>query len=337
MTPATVTINGRKPRATPLTAAFPIIFALLLVTVLSLTANPPPAAAQSGVANDIHGTAYIDGDPAEFAPIVAYHQEDVIATALTDQYGGFALRVPHPDPANPATNNLYLTFAIDSSPAVESHLWTEGDRTNLDINTYIFSTPPSMNTGSNPTTPGEFIAIPGPPGPPGPTGEEGPNGRSGRTGPEGPPGPPGPPGVTGPVGPPGGLGDIGPRGLIGTQGNPGLTGPPGETGPASTGLTLIVMLVAVLNTAGLIYLFLQNRKLARSLQPTPAGPSTEDTPDPGPNPLPATPAAAQPTNDEGYTPLYPPEDGPIEPQQPFRVSDIFQTLEDPDEDAEEKT
>ena len=296
---------SRLTRCGPPAAAVALLLTLALATLT-------PAQAQ-GSANLITGVAYIDNEPAPlFAAIVVYNGEHIVANSTVGGDGVYTLSVP--DPRTPTNDNLFLSFTLDGHPAQEVHRWAEGARTTLNLTVYVELPPPSADNGLPTDTTDSIIAVPGPPGPPGPPGEEGPRGRSGRQGPEGPPGPPGPPGDPGPPGPHGPQGEIGPRGLIGTQGDPGLTGPPGEPGPASTSLTMILMLAMLTHAAITVYLFIQYRRL-RNTATRPAGPATED-PQAPPPPAEPPPSPIPPTQDAPeYEPLYPEEDGPLEPAQ----------------------
>ena len=285
--------------------------AALLLTLALATLTPAWA---QGSANLITGVAYIDNDPAPlFAAIVVYNGDHVVANSTVGGDGVYTLSVP--DPRTPTNDNLFLSFTLDGYPAQEVHRWTEGARTTLDLTAYVELPPPSASNGSPREAAGGIVAVPGPPGPPGPAGDEGPRGRSGRQGPEGPPGPAGPRGDLGPPGPPGPPGEIGPRGLIGTQGDPGLTGPPGEAGPASTSLTITLMLAMLAHAVVTGYLFLQCRRLRTAIN-RPAPPAAQDPQEP-PTTADRPPASPLPTglDDPDYEPLYPQEDGPIEPAQ----------------------
>ena len=304
--------TDRTRRGTRATAALLLALALTLATLT-------PTLAQ-GSANLITGVAYIDNEPAPlFAAIVVYNGEHIVANSTVGGDGVYTLSVP--DPRTPTNDNLFLSFTLDGHPAQEVHRWTEGARTTLDLTAYVELPPPSTGNSLPPDATGNIIAIPGPPGPPGPAGDEGPRGRSGRQGPEGPPGPAGPPGELGPQGPRGPQGEIGPRGLIGTQGDPGLTGPPGDPGPASTSLTMILMLAMLAHAAITGYLFIQYRRL-RTTANRPATPATEEpqAPPPTAERSPDSPAPAD-LDDPDYEPLYPEEDGPIEPAQLLQLPD----------------
>ena len=320
--------TSKKAFAAAFSTGLTMVLATLAMIVF-LNLSPGTTEAQTGTSNLLSGRAYIDNEPApKFTIVQVFHGDPPpFAHTVVGDNGSFAISLP--DPRTATNTNLFLSFTVDGYPALEHHQWAEGVQSILDLTTYVNIPPPLQNANGQPDSgSGNIIAVPGPPGPPGPAGEEGPRGRSGRQGSEGPQGLPGPKGEAGPVGPPGPAGPIGPRGLIGTQGDPGLTGPAGADEPASTSLTLIVMFVVLLNTAGLVFLFLQVRRLRTA--PQAAGKPPDDAQGPTqPESVPHPPSQTQPDTGE-YNPLYPREDGPVEPLEPFDVSSVFRTLEDPD-------
>ena len=78
---------------------------------------------------------------------------------------------------------------------------------------------------------------------------------------------------------------------------------------------MILLLASLAHAAVTAFLFLQYRRLRSAANP-PEGPQTEDPQEP---PLPAGPPPASPTHaaqeEPDYEPLYPDEDGPLEPAQ----------------------
>ena len=263
-------ISHPRPTA-PMTAL--LILTIILAAALALTAPALPVSAQSdGPTNGIYGTATIDYEFAQAGSIIhVYSGSTQIGEARVGINGTYFVEATYP-----GDDNKLLSFTINHHVAVQTHTWTEGAETPLDLQSFILNDPP------DPTDPDDGVrqqaqigpqGPPGRPGPPGPPGPEGPRGRAGRTGGQGPPGPQGPTGPEGPNGPTGMSGPPGPRGVTGALGPQGATGEHGGTSPPNNMLIYLAMLLGATGTGGAIFVFL------RQAQQAPPAPRDGETPD----------------------------------------------------------
>ena len=201
--------------------------------------------------NMVYGTATIDDQPAPpGSTVTAYSISQAVGRTTVGGGGAYAITIP--DPRTAHNENPVLTFTIDLHPVLETHRWSEGALSQLDLRAFVHLAAPTP-------APGEAETRAGRPGPPGPTGEEGPRGRTGRTGQPGSEGSKGDLGLPGETGPPGPPGPPGPRGITGPQGPQGAEGDQGLQGPSSPELTIVAILIGLIASAGVVYLFFKDR------------------------------------------------------------------------------